>query len=581
MRIDGSVRLLTTIDAETGSILLRHLHPRIANYNDLVIFLMKSNMDIKHIGSGEGAKALIYYITDYITKSSLPTHLGLAALMYAITRAGEKYKGVQEWSSKEDSGALTMLINSMLARQEVSHPQIMSYLVGGGDHYTSHRFRVLHYGAFDRQNSESEEEVQQFSADGENISGEVATDEDTITLTLGAGSISAVSQQQDYAFRPRSAVFDSMCLYEFVGLTEKIALISEEARLNNRQAPTVNDRLRGRPAQERGRFLEQHPQSSTHILRRRVVWTVPVILGDKIPRRDRSDDEREQWARAVLILFRPWRVPSDIRSEQETWLESYTRQEHLIPRDHRTFIDNINVLSECKDARDRVNQTRQAESNREAEQSDDEDESVRERMSPHPNDSLQGASMHADEMGMDDEKDVLRTLDSLISLPSRVALDRCFQKRECISTANTYGEASIVQENERSTLDHEHRLMKQLKRKRTSKSTTSDRPRTRQRRGNHDPVIEVTAVSNSSGSGEPNDAASNERADDLLPGLVHDVITEFALHSNEEQCRAFEIVARHVCYGGRQLLMYVGGIGGTGKSHVVNAVLTLFQRMGR
>ncbi|KAI0698759.1 hypothetical protein C8Q76DRAFT_771872 [Earliella scabrosa] len=90
MRIDGSTRAVTCLDEETFSIMLRRLHPRIANYNDLVIFLMKANMDIKHIGSGEGAKALIYYVTDYITKASLPTHLGLAALLYAIERTSTK-----------------------------------------------------------------------------------------------------------------------------------------------------------------------------------------------------------------------------------------------------------------------------------------------------------------------------------------------------------------------------------------------------------------------------------------------------------------------------------------------------------
>ncbi|KAI0723583.1 hypothetical protein C8Q76DRAFT_572672, partial [Earliella scabrosa] len=148
MRIDGSTRELTIIDDETGSILLRRLHPHIANYNDLVIFLMKCNMDIKHIGSGEGAKALIYYVTDYITKASLPTHLGLAALLYAINRADERFKDIQRWGPSEDTRALTVVINNMISRREMSHQQAMSYIVGGGDHYTSHRFRNLHLAAF-------------------------------------------------------------------------------------------------------------------------------------------------------------------------------------------------------------------------------------------------------------------------------------------------------------------------------------------------------------------------------------------------------------------------------------------------
>ncbi|KAI0698724.1 hypothetical protein C8Q76DRAFT_584676, partial [Earliella scabrosa] len=105
-------------------------------------------------------------------------------------------------------------------------------------------------------------------------------------------------------------------------------------------------------------LLEQHPQSSTHILRKRVLWLVPVILGDRIPRRDRSEAEREHWARTVLTLFRPWRTPGDLKNETETWIDSYNRQQHLIPQEHQDVIDNMNVLSECKDARDKVSRAR-------------------------------------------------------------------------------------------------------------------------------------------------------------------------------------------------------------------------------
>ncbi|RPD77265.1 hypothetical protein L226DRAFT_544690 [Lentinus tigrinus ALCF2SS1-7] len=135
MRIDGSTRATSSLDPDTLSIQLRRLHPWISSYND-------ANMDIKHIGSGEGAKALIYYITDYITKASIPAHLGLAALLYAIDRTDTKFKGIQQWSPREESGALTIL--------EISHAQVMSYLVGGGDHYTSHRYQLLHYHIFER-----------------------------------------------------------------------------------------------------------------------------------------------------------------------------------------------------------------------------------------------------------------------------------------------------------------------------------------------------------------------------------------------------------------------------------------------
>ncbi|KAJ7438276.1 hypothetical protein B0H11DRAFT_2105103 [Mycena galericulata] len=46
-------------------------------------------MDIKFIGSGPAAKAILYYITDYITKSQLQAHVAYAALELAVNKLGE------------------------------------------------------------------------------------------------------------------------------------------------------------------------------------------------------------------------------------------------------------------------------------------------------------------------------------------------------------------------------------------------------------------------------------------------------------------------------------------------------------
>ncbi|KAH7919433.1 hypothetical protein BV22DRAFT_1108077 [Leucogyrophana mollusca] len=143
MRINGSTLPETTLDDETLSILLRRLHPRIAAYNEVVIFLLKCNMDLKFIGSGEAAKALIFYVTDYVTKPALPAYIGLAALASAIEKTNERTNTARSQETVENPGrrALTMAVNSMISRLEMSHPQIMSYLLGGGDYYRSHSFQ--------------------------------------------------------------------------------------------------------------------------------------------------------------------------------------------------------------------------------------------------------------------------------------------------------------------------------------------------------------------------------------------------------------------------------------------------------
>jgi len=41
------------------------------NSNPFVLAALRCNMDIKFISSGSGGKAMIYYVTNYMTKSQL------------------------------------------------------------------------------------------------------------------------------------------------------------------------------------------------------------------------------------------------------------------------------------------------------------------------------------------------------------------------------------------------------------------------------------------------------------------------------------------------------------------------------
>ncbi|KAI0730647.1 hypothetical protein C8Q76DRAFT_614010, partial [Earliella scabrosa] len=110
---------------------------------------------------------------------------------------------------------------------------------------------------------------------------------------------------------------------------------------------------RGRKPLVRGLFSSTlHTQYETHCLRKRGVWIVPVVLGDRVPRSDRDAPEKEAWARMMLILFVPWRSPSDLRDRDETWLQVFERQSSSISERHMEIIKNMNVLSECRDVRD-------------------------------------------------------------------------------------------------------------------------------------------------------------------------------------------------------------------------------------
>ena len=614
MRIDGSTRSQSSLDPETGSILLRRLHPRIANYNDVIIFLLRANMDIKHIGSGEAAKALIYYVSDYITKSSLPTHVGLTALLHAIHRATDKYKEKETWEREEYAGALTILVNSILSKQETSHQQVMSYLVGGGDKYSNETYRILHFGSFERhiirywavRGDDGSEDLPAPVTSGQNCprhpseavhnEGQVTdlTDEfadqirrpdDQVTLYLKAGSITAINQIYDYLMRPDDEPFNSMGLYEYVGKTEKISKARESQRLDNHNASTTGVH-RGRPEESRGQFLPDHPQYDTHMVRKRTVWVIPVVLGNRMPRPDKGEEERQLWARSVLALFQPWRQPADLKEVDEDWIDAYDRQKHCIPPEHMSIIHNMNVLSECKDARDKASDARNAarhisRASRLRTPSPDPFSVFDEQWRPSPAPTTDGQPT---EPAADRTDQLLDALDKGLGIRFRHALDNCYKGRTASTMSHEYGAAGLVSSEQDERLKLEHQLMRQVKKRRRanrSPHAPEDNRRNVRRRTHRLPVIDSWQL----GGEEESGVQAREQRVINDPGIQADIIRQVILEknllSNTEQHRAFEIVAQHVCFGGQQLLMYIGGVGGTGKSHVVNSILRLFALIGK
>ncbi|KAJ7093628.1 hypothetical protein C8R43DRAFT_867196, partial [Mycena crocata] len=95
----------------------------------------------------------------------------------------------------------------------------------------------------------------------------------------------------------------------------------------------------------------KHPQYLTHAQRTKKEIHVPVILGPKIHRFDRSDEERELWAQDVVVLFKPWRIPTDLKEPGETWSHAASELRRDIDPWKERVIRNMNVLAECRDAR--------------------------------------------------------------------------------------------------------------------------------------------------------------------------------------------------------------------------------------
>ncbi|KZV98826.1 hypothetical protein EXIGLDRAFT_588005, partial [Exidia glandulosa HHB12029] len=141
----------SSFDPETGEINLRCLDGLVNNYNPTMLEALRCNMDIKFIGSGASAKAILYYVTDYITKSPLKSHVSYAALETAVKRLNE-YESENPYPTAADKAKslLQKCAYAMISHQELSAQQVASYLTDEEDHFTSHKFSNLYWPSFER-----------------------------------------------------------------------------------------------------------------------------------------------------------------------------------------------------------------------------------------------------------------------------------------------------------------------------------------------------------------------------------------------------------------------------------------------
>lgn len=145
MRMPRKIEDVSSINIESGEIKLRRLHETINNFNEYIISACRSNMDIKYIFTGSDAKALIYYITDYVTKSSLSFHDTFSLVLKAV-QSFEKHQLTPDPNANAEERSRRLVLrcyNTLASQQELSGVQVASYLMGWPDHYTTHEFGNL------------------------------------------------------------------------------------------------------------------------------------------------------------------------------------------------------------------------------------------------------------------------------------------------------------------------------------------------------------------------------------------------------------------------------------------------------
>ncbi|KAI0770842.1 hypothetical protein BC629DRAFT_1246715, partial [Irpex lacteus] len=73
-RFPRSLQENTAVDSESGGLLLKKRERWINTYSVPLSYLLRCNSDVTCLLSGTMVRAVIAYVTDYVTKSSLKTH---------------------------------------------------------------------------------------------------------------------------------------------------------------------------------------------------------------------------------------------------------------------------------------------------------------------------------------------------------------------------------------------------------------------------------------------------------------------------------------------------------------------------
>ncbi|KAJ6570659.1 hypothetical protein B0H10DRAFT_1629761, partial [Mycena sp. CBHHK59/15] len=143
---ESNFRAESSFDPETGELCLRCLDGLVNNFNATILEAMRCNMDItcKFIGSGASAKGILYYITDYITKSQLKTHVAFSMLELAVKKLGD-INPFKTYLTVRAKKMLQKCAYAMISQQELSEQQVASYLMDFEDHFTSHSYRNLYW----------------------------------------------------------------------------------------------------------------------------------------------------------------------------------------------------------------------------------------------------------------------------------------------------------------------------------------------------------------------------------------------------------------------------------------------------
>ena len=604
-------------DKNDGSIKMKKHEQWINFITPILTYLLKCNSDVSSLLSGTAIKAIVAYVTDYITKVPLKTHTMFDAIRCVFDRKAELLNSNKSREEKSRK-LITNIVNSLTANMEIGGPMASLYLLGNPDHYTNYRFRPFYWRPYVNFNWKAHNYTTEKTRDEDE-------DEDNVLLLKMKSEYVGYSPILDYIHRPTN--YYDICLYDWMRRFNKTKIykrkskITDDDELNDYNLDNSEESLdeystklnitennieynnslsedeldiinnctdddickiekvsKKDKINKRFHFLSEHPQYNTH--------TVKLLSEEKslipnfvspIPRSDAGD--REYYCASMMTLFKPWRSADDLKSINKTWDETFFN--YKFTERQTELMNNFNIRYECHDAKDDFRLQRNKKSlakdippwmSDKFVKESDEDGEIQQELNDYmtyPDDH--GLNNDADElavtgkdtlcrqMQMTQMQRILRSagwMENSIDGYENISFDNNIEHKISYKTSNAW--QTLLANKRKEILKDRLKQLSDVPSKHIFNSIINNN------------VDEVKFV----GEEYLLQSTTLKSQEDL--DRISTIIKQFTL--NEEQERAFKIVAQHACLPqSEQLKMYLGGMSGTGKSQVIKALMHFFR----
>ncbi|KAF5314576.1 hypothetical protein D9611_007202 [Ephemerocybe angulata] len=520
---------------EKGHISLVKNEPMINTFNQTMAYAFGCNTDCGSLSSGTAVSSTAGYVADYIVKQGLKTY----QIFSSIYDVFERNPGIWTESKSEGDAARRLILkmaNSLTSKVEVGGPMAAMYLLGNPDNYTSHTFvplywRQAHRGPATRVAASFTAPPGNEVEDGLEDSGDALEDDDDVAVARSGANIIARSSVDDYKLRP--VELETVCLYDWIQCSQR-RRVTEKRRTRTTLL-----------------YCESHPQRDTFGI-------------------TKDSEDTDYYGCTMLTLFAPWRNGIDLKSSDETWSAAYAR--YPFSERHGSIIRNMNIRYECYDARDDYHaQIKKRAADLRAGLEDKEGEAPDfEEYEGEDCDEIATGLMDGDLPGVWSQRrrDQMREVEGVLQSAGwatdiaephgREQMDDPFQP-ETILPASRW--RSVVAEEKKKVLDNRAKLI----------------PNCNELLDDMD--VDVRPMRDARVVPGSYLLSTFSTLDDDLNLRLSRIVADRTL--NTEQERAFRIVTNHsISIGADPLRMYIGGMGGTGKTSVIKALLQWFKERG-